>query len=355
MKVKRKFVYEQLEKLFNDSPIIKLDNESKWVIFSDLHMGDGSSNDDFRRNSDLFHNALQQHYLRKNYGLILNGDVEELQRANFNKIHKNWSQIIQVFSKFHQEERLIKTVGNHDLELAYNDKLENPLPLAESVRLQYNENDIFIFHGHQASKKYQQHNKIVGFTLKYFANPLGIKNYSVSHSSLKQYKIEKIAYHYSSFKKIISVIGHTHRPLFESMHKVERVRYKIEELCRTYATQTEENESIEKQIKRLKKEVKKYYKENGGVLNGIGSVYNSMFHIPCLFNSGTVIGKRGITCLEIENGHISLVHWFDGDINKKYLKHSDYKPTQLGGSNYYKMTINRDHLDYIFTRVKLLS
>ena len=353
MKVNKKFVYEQLEKLFADSQVIKLNTEDKWVVFSDLHMGDGGSNDDFRSNADLFASSLKKYYLKKKFGLILNGDVEELQRARFSKIHKKWDHIIDIFKKFEKETRLIKTVGNHDLELAYNEKIENPLPLAESVRLQYGEDDIFIFHGHQASKKYQRHNQLVGFTLKYFANPLGIKNYSVSHSSQKQYKIEKIAYHYSAYRKIISVIGHTHRPLFESMPKIERLRFQIEELCRRYAQQ--ERENIGKQIKRLKKEMKSYAKINTDATDSSTSIYNSLFHIPCLFNSGTVIGKRGMTCLEIEDGNISLVHWFDKNISKKYLKDSEYQPEQLEDSDYFRMTINKDHLDYIFTRVKLLS
>ncbi len=354
MKVKGKLVYEQLEKLYQEAQTIEITNQDKWVIFSDLHMGDGGPNDDFRTNVGLFEDALEKYYLKNDFGLILNGDVEELQRAKFQKIHTQWKEVIELFKKFLNKDRFVKTIGNHDLELAYNTELNNPLPTQEAVKLKYQENDIFIFHGHQASKKYQQHNQLVGFTLKYFANPLGIKNYSVSHSSKKQYKIEKIAYHYSAYKKIISIIGHTHRPLFESLHKMERLKFKIEELCRTYASKKTDRQKIAEQIKRLKKEVKTYRKLNGET-NNTDSVYNSLFHIPCLFNSGTVVGKRGITCLEIENGHISLVHWFDKNTSKKYLKHSEYQPEQLEDTDYYKMTINRDHLDYIFTRVKLLS
>lgn len=354
MKVKGKFVYEQLDKLFQEAQTIELSNSDKWVIFSDLHMGEGGSSDDFKTNEDLFTSALEKYYLKNDFGLILNGDVEELQRAKFTKIHSYWKSVIELFKKFDKSGKLIKTIGNHDLELAFNHDLDNPLPTSEAVKLRYEENEIFIFHGHQASKKYQQHNQLVGFTLKYFANPLGIKNYSVSHSSRKQYKIEKIAYHYSAYKKIISIIGHTHRPLFESLHKMERLKFKIEELCRVYATKKSDKEGIKDQIKRLKKEAKSYMKLNGETSYN-DSVYNSLFHIPCLFNSGTVIGKRGITCLEIENGHISLIHWFDKNISKKYLKHSEYQPMQLEDSDYYKMTINKDHLDYIFTRVNLLS
>ncbi|MEM6831785.1 MAG: hypothetical protein AAF551_14840, partial [Bacteroidota bacterium] len=79
------------------------------------------------------------------------------------------------------------------------------------------------------------------------------------------------------------------------------------------------------------------------------------FHIPCLFNSGTVIGKRGITCLEIEGDKIRLVHWFDKSISKKYLTHSGYEPQRLEGTNFYRMVINEESLQYIFTRINFLS
>lgn len=45
--------------------------------------------------------------------------------------------------------------------------------------------------------------------------------------------------------------------------------------------------------------------------------FYTFFNIPCLFNSGCVIGKRGVTAPEIEEVNIRLVHWFDSRISKK--------------------------------------
>jgi hypothetical protein len=196
---------------------------------------------------------------------------------------------------------------------------------------------------------------LIGLTLKYFANPLGIKNYSVSHSSRKQYNIEKRVYHYSSYRKIVSIIGHTHRPLFESLHKVERLRYKIEQLCREFATGlTKDPQEVLDAISANKSDLRKYYKQ-ALKTNFQNYVYNTIFHIPCLFNSGCVIGKRGMTCIEVEGSMIRLVHWFDGSLNQKYLSQSGYNPEQLAGTDIYRMVINEETLDYIFTRIKLLS
>ena len=353
MKITNKVVYKNLDELFDRSPSSKITEDTKWVIFSDLHMGDGSNTDDFKTNASLFVTALKRYYLTKDYQLFLNGDIEELQRYSMNKILRQWADVYKIFDDFAKRDALVKTIGNHDLELSAMKTLPYDYALTEAYKMCVGDDHLFLYHGHQGSKKYQRHNELVGFTLKYFANPLGIRNYSVSHSSRKQYKLERKLYHYSSHRKLVSVIGHTHRPLFESMHKVERLKHKIEQLCREY-TEGLKQATIPKSIKAYKKELLKYHKETEGH-SYQGYVYNSIFHIPCLFNSGTVIGKRGMTCLEIEGNNIRLVHWFDKKISKKYLKNTGYAPEQLDDTDFYRMVINEEALDYIFTRIKFLS
>ncbi|MEM0942006.1 MAG: metallophosphoesterase [Bacteroidota bacterium] len=353
--INTKELYTKLTRQFESSPEVLLSKHDRWVVFSDLHMGDGSSTDDFKRNASLFTNAISKFYKPQNHALILNGDIEELQRFKINKIVKKWEKVYQLFDTFHEKKALYKTIGNHDLEL----QLMKDRPFAyhhyESLKLKFNEDYLFIFHGHQASKKYQYQNELIGFTLKYFANPLGIKSYSVSHSNQKQYKIEKRAYGFSSFNKIVSVIGHTHRPLFESLHKVERLKFKIELLCRDYSMSSHiEQERIKMEIKAHRKELRQYYRENKDY-HFKNNVYNAQFHIPCVFNSGCVVGKRGMTCLEIEDGKIRLVHWFDKNISKKYLTQSGYMPQQLVDTDFYRLVINEESLNYIFTRIKFLS
>jgi UDP-2,3-diacylglucosamine pyrophosphatase LpxH len=354
LKIGNKYIYQKLDALFEKSKAEELTDQSKWVIFSDLHMGDGGSTDDFKPNSDLFLTTLEEHYLKKKFGVILNGDVEELQRFSLQKIQAYWKRAYGLFDEFAAKTRFIKTIGNHDLQLSLKDgKGAQPYDLREAIKLKYGKDHLFIFHGHQASKRFQKHNDLIGFTLKYFADPLGIRNYSVSHSSRKQYKLERRLYAYSAYRKVVSIVGHTHRPLFESMHKVERLKFKIEQLCRAYALD-EPSEEIKKTIKSYRKELKQYFKEHKEH-NFSNYVYDTLFHIPCLFNSGCVVGKRGITCLEIEKGKIRLVHWFDKTISKKYLRNSGYKPRQLGESPYYRMVINEEPLNYIFTRIRFLA
>jgi UDP-2,3-diacylglucosamine pyrophosphatase LpxH len=351
---KEDLVFESLQKLYYSSERVQINTDSRLVIFSDLHMGDGSSSDDFLNNSELFKTAIQQYYAKKKYALVLNGDVEELQKFDLDEVEQVWESVYKILDQFAARGELYKTIGNHDLKLYVLEKPFRNYKLFNSIRFQFGENDLFLFHGHQASKRYQRHNRLIGFTLKYFANPLGIRNYSVAHSSKKQYKIERRVYDFSTQMKVASIIGHTHRPLFESLNKVERIKFKIEELCREYVkSKGKRTEILKESLSTLKSELQQQPTSEFERFSNY--IYNQTFHIPCLFNSGCVIGKRGMTCLEIENGHISLVHWFNKKIDRKYLNNNGYEAQQLGDSDFYRMVINREDLDYIFARIKYLS
>jgi UDP-2,3-diacylglucosamine pyrophosphatase LpxH len=354
-RAKIKLIYSQLDELYDLSEKLECNENSKYVIFSDLHMGDGSAKDDFRQNSDLFKTAIDGYYLKKDFNLILNGDVEELLRFSLKKIEKKWGEVYEVFRKFDERNKFFKLIGNHDIALCLPHKNEGKFKIHHSLTLQSDFGDLLIFHGHQASMAYRRLNKMVGYTLRYLANPLRIKNYSVSHSSRKQYNIERRVYHHASFRKRVSIIGHTHRPLFESLTKAERLKYRIEQLCRKFAKADEKRKKpIRKLIKSHKKELLKIFSEKN-YINFHSSIYHTIFHIPCLFNSGCVIGKRGMTCLEIEDNKIALVHWFDKKISDKYLDKRGYEPEQFRESDYYRMVLNKEYLNYIFSRINLLS
>jgi len=207
---------------------------------------------------------LKQYYMPEQFNLVLNGDVEELQRFKENKIVGAWPDLYGLFDEFYQKNKLYKTIGNHDLSLLLNEAKDNRYPFYHGLILKWNEFPIFIFHGHQASDKYLKYNRLLGITLKYVANPLRIKNFSVAHSSRKQYAIERKVYHFSSRRKLVSIIGHTHRPLFESLSKAERLKHKIEQLTREYSEKSdpENQKKIKKSIKNYKKELLKMYKKD---------------------------------------------------------------------------------------------
>lgn len=64
-----------LERLYDKVQQINITDDDKFVIFSDIHLGNRGRKDDFLHNSELFIRVLKEHYLEKGYKLILNGDI----------------------------------------------------------------------------------------------------------------------------------------------------------------------------------------------------------------------------------------------------------------------------------------
>jgi hypothetical protein len=152
----------------------------------------------------------------------------------------------------------------------------------------------------------------------------------------------------------MAVIGHTHRPLFESMSKIDSLRFEIERLCRKYPKASQKKQRrIETVINSHKTELSRI-RDHDGEPDG-PSLYNANLLIPCVFNSGTVIGKRGMTCLEIDRGRIALVHWFDHRRTRKYLRYGNLDAYELPDTSYHRVEIKRESLDYIFARINLLA
>ncbi len=349
------FSYQKIRTVLENSPAISLAPDDRYVVFSDLHMGNGSWTDDFVTNSEMFMTVLDHYYLLRGHSLILNGDVEELQRFTLTEVHHRWGQVYAVLERFAAERKFHRIVGNHDHELLDDGVSETGVMPLEGLRLLHNNNTLFVFHGHQALWRYDRFNRWIGYLLKYGLNPLKIRNRTVAHNSRKRFLTEKRVYEFSSNQSVLSIIGHTHRPLFESMSKIDTLRFEIERLCRAYpAAAAPKQRKIEEQIKEYQRELEHVHRHDAAEA-AQRSLYNADLVVPCVFNSGCVLGKRGMTALEIQNGTLALVHWFDSRREQKYLDHRSHHPHQLGDSPFYRVVIKQDSLDYIFSRIKLLT
>jgi UDP-2,3-diacylglucosamine pyrophosphatase LpxH len=353
MKNNQRFAAGNLADILKHAHSEKVSDRDRYIIFSDLHMGNGSSMDDFLHNFKLFSYVLKHYYLRRKYRLILNGDVEELQKFNLKGVQCYWQPMYDLFREFSKRKHLLKLLGNHDDGLQFYKHNRFAVELHEAVRLSYNKETIFIFHGHQASFFYEKLNNIIRFFLRVFANPLHIKNYSVAGDNKKKLRLEKRVYDFARNHKIITVIGHTHRPLFESLSKVEEYRIKIDALCREYTRQKPgQKKQTQEVIDILKEELISITAKKK---NYIPSIYDTHLTVPCLFNSGCVIAKRGITGIEIAGGSIALVHWFDNRVSERYVNDPLIATERLDKSSYYRAVLKKEPLNYIFSRIKLLT
>lgn len=347
-------IRDKLDELCDRTPPIQIGESDRLVIFSDLHLGDGGSNDDFLANSKMFLHVLEHYYYTRGYTLVLNGDIEELQRFSLREIEQQWDRFYALLKRFDGGNRLFKLVGNHDYELITMSRSRYPFAIQEAIKFAYGEEEIFVIHGHQASGYLDKWHRFNTYVLRYLANPLGIKNRSVSHDSRKQYRTERRIYDFSSDRKIMTIIGHTHRPLFESHSKIDSLKFKIERHLRNYTgSDKTKQQRIRDEVIEYKRSLARLYEQESSQ-----SIENSLYNqlvVPSIFNSGCVIGKRGMTGIEIRGGTIRLVHWFDSNTSERYLKRDADDLSHLDKTDYYRKTLKSDSLDYVFARIKLLA
>jgi hypothetical protein len=72
--MQERFFSETFEHLYDHSPARRMDGSDRFVVLSDLHLGNGGDGDDFVRNADLCAQVLRNYYLDRGFILILNGD-----------------------------------------------------------------------------------------------------------------------------------------------------------------------------------------------------------------------------------------------------------------------------------------
>jgi predicted phosphodiesterase len=335
--------------------IIDISNGGKILILSDIHMGSGTRDDLSENNGEMIIRTLEDYYYKNGWILVLNGDIEELQRYSLDLIREKWAGLYKVFNLFAREKKLYKTVGNHDEQLLFKRYSSYPYPLYTVVKIETGTVPAFVFHGHQLSNIYSNFNKLIGICIRYILKPFGIKNIIDARSPYKRFLIESKAYAFSINNHCLSIIGHTHRPLFESLGRFDYIKFEIERLCRDYpSSPSEEKLRIENEVTALRKELGKLKrKERQDVLRQ--SLYGDELPVPCLFNSGCTLGKKGINAIEITNKDIALVYWFIEGKSKKFIKRGGYEINELSNTPYRRAVLNQNKLDYILAKIKLLG
>lgn len=230
---------KRITKIFNSSDEIKIDDNSKIIIMSDVHRGDGSWNDSFARNQNVFFAALT-HYYNENFTYIELGDGDELwELKNPKDIIREHKDVFWLMSKFYQENRFYMLYGNHDIEKSNEDYLEENyyyfyderedrnIPLFENIKvhegliLNYMGNKILLVHGHQVDFINYDIWPITRFLVRYIWKPLELFGINDITRTAKNYKKR-----YSVAKKLTEwviennhplIAGHNHRPMFSDV------------------------------------------------------------------------------------------------------------------------------------------
>ena len=68
---------ERITEAYQTARRISYNDESKFIVFSDVHRGDNSFADDFANNRNIYHHALN-HYFKNGFTYCELGDGDEL-------------------------------------------------------------------------------------------------------------------------------------------------------------------------------------------------------------------------------------------------------------------------------------
>ena len=297
---KKEIVFKSLSELYALSEDDKSDRMKvlsadahavKFIIFSDQHKGDKSRADDFKTCETNYVAALE-YYRENNFSFIALGDCEELWKFPAERILSANESALKAESAF-QPDNFYKTFGNHDLIwknkadvfLLLQKYFPLPLQLYEGVmlRLKIAEKslNIFLTHGHQGDLM-SDNNAVSTWIVAHLWVPLqrylriNINTPSDDYSLRNKHNILMSEWS-SAQENLILVTGHTHVPVFASGRYYDHPSNKIPG----------------KEQHLLK---------------------------PSYFNSGCCCFDDGdITGIEISDGFIRLVKWYDEEHGSKKM------------------------------------
>ena len=221
---------------------------------SDCHRGIGTSSDNFLKNQHLFSAALK-HYYRRGFTYIELGDGDELwENRNMKNIIEVHDEVFEIFMQMHRENRLYLIYGNHDM-IKKKNKMQLPYSFYEGIILSppnMPQRALYLTHGHQASLFNSTFWRVACFCVRYLWSPLENLGVLDPTSAAKNYRVknkcETRLNEWAYENKRILITGHTHRPVMPN-------------------------------------EPSFYY------------------------NTGSCVHPRCITCIEIEQGVMTLVKW----------------------------------------------
>lgn len=300
----------------NDIPICATKGK-KYVIISDMHLGDGERADDFRRNEKPLTTALH-HYNKHGYDLILLGDIEEFWQFDLEEIVDRYNRTVYKAIKAFGDQRVYRVFGNHDLEWR---SLPDPIrqkpaqygPATEAIKMKdaAGITRILLVHGHQGDKGGDTYVWRSRFFLRLYRR---IEPYikidrptSATKSQITK-NYERIMYSWAKRAQVILICGHTHRAIFASRSYADRLREKITRLEAEIAAHPADAKLVKKDRARIE-ELRRELGTERRRKRDIDLTELRGGPLPCYFNTGCALYTDGITAVEIARGEIRLVKW----------------------------------------------
>ncbi len=306
--------HQRLSDLWGSDEVRVLDpGQYKYVIVSDLHLGDGNESDDFVDNETTFLKALT-HYADEGYHLVLLGDIEEFWQFDIDSIVQRYNDSVYRCIREFGDERVHRVFGNHDSEWG---RLVDPTRnhprkvdfAAEALKMRTVQGDIRILlvHGHQGSTNSDKRVWLSRFFVRLFKRfkPVAKKTRIYRHKSATKSQIprgyERTLYAWAKENKVILICGHTHRAIYASKSFAARLKDEITMLS-THPSQ--DPTIIERAIHLKRRLAEERLKDRD-----IEDCDDNGEALPCYFNVGCALYDDGITVIEIDQDELRLVKW----------------------------------------------
>lgn len=183
---------------------------SRYVIISDCHRGEGTSNDNFLKNQHLYCAAME-HYVRRGFFYLELGDGEELWENRCRKrIESCHEDVYALFAWLEKSRRIVRLYGNHNMEL------KGELPEAVILDNMEGGRDICMVHGHQADFFNSVCWRLSRFLVRHLWKPLERSGFNDPTSAARNYRkavrYEKCLEKWTKQHDAYLAAGHSHRP-----------------------------------------------------------------------------------------------------------------------------------------------
>jgi UDP-2,3-diacylglucosamine pyrophosphatase LpxH len=313
--------FQRLSELWQypEAPVLDI-HANKYVIMSDIHLGDGKGADDLVKNEKTLEGALN-YYNQTGYSLILLGDIEEFWQFDLDKIISKYQNTVYNSIKAFGDDRVYRVFGNHDIDWkTLPDPAKNtptkPACATEALKMKDSSGHarILLVHGHQGDKESDKNAWSSRFWVrlyKFIEPAIKIDRLLPAKKCQIMKNYEKILYSWAKEKKVILICGHSHRAIFASKSWSERLKERMELMEK----EIKEKQDDRNKVKKLKEDLKKAkieYDDEKAKDRVIDPTDPGREPLPCYFNDGCALYPDGITVIEIANDKIGLVKWEKG-------------------------------------------
>lgn len=202
--------YRRIDRALEHALHLPLGTGSRYVVISDCHRGEGTTNDNFLKNAYLYEAAME-HYIKRGFFYLELGDGEELwENRCMDRIVHYHETVYEMFACLQSRNALCRIYGNHNMELR---KI-----LPEAIILDNCEGgrDVCMIHGHQADFFNSVCWRLSRALVRYVWKPLERSGVNDPTSAARNYKkairYEQCLAGWTRLHDRYLIAGHSHRP-----------------------------------------------------------------------------------------------------------------------------------------------